>query len=217
MDMENNEQLSAQQSLKIISEAIEQSRKDMTRSCGKTLLMWGTIICLTATVIGFLWKLTGSWYWNFMWLVMVFGGLLANRKITKSENIAGTPKMFVNDMVKNIWKAFAVTVFIAILAGPFSIFDGESQSHELPITATIIICISLAAFITGLVLKSNTIILCNCAGAYSSTSAALESNGAMEMAAVFMAGLIMMVVPALIILYRMKLAGEGAAQAKNNE
>lgn len=92
MDMENNEQLSAQQSLKIISEAIEQSRKDMTRSCGKTLLMWGTIICLTATVIGFLWKLTGSWYWNFMWLVMVFGGLLANRKITKSENIAGTPK-----------------------------------------------------------------------------------------------------------------------------
>lgn len=41
MDMENNEQLSAQQSLKIISEAIEQSRKDMTRSCGKTLLMWG--------------------------------------------------------------------------------------------------------------------------------------------------------------------------------
>ncbi len=159
MDMENNEQLSAQQSLKIISEAIEQSRKDMTRSCGKTLLMWGTIICLTATAIGILWKLTGSWYWNFMWLVMVFGGLLANRKITKSENIAGTPKMFVNDMVKNIWKAFAVTVFIAILAGPFSIFDGESQSHKLPITATIIICISLAAFITGLVLKSNTIIL----------------------------------------------------------
>lgn len=66
-------------------------------------------------------------------------------------------------------------------------------------------------------LKSNTIILCNCAGAYSSTSAALESNGAMEMAAVFMAGLIMMVVPALIILYRMKRAGEGAAQAENNE
>ena len=37
------------------------------------------------------------------------------------------------------------------------------------------------------------------------------------MAAVFMAGLIMMVVPALIILYRMKRAGEGAAQAENNE
>lgn len=72
METEENKKLSAEQSLKIISEAIEQSRKDMTRSCGKTLLMWGVIICLTATVIGILWKLTGSWYWNFMWLVMVF-------------------------------------------------------------------------------------------------------------------------------------------------
>lgn len=204
MDMENNEKISAEQSLKIISETIEQSRKDMTRSSVKPLLMWGILICLTATVIGILWNFTGSYYWNFMWFVMIFGGLIANRKITKNENIARTPKSFVNDVVKNIWKAFAVIIFIAMLAGPISALDGNTQAHELPITATIIICISLAAFMTGLVLKSNTITICICGGAYSSIRAALEREGPAEMVAVFMAGLIMMVLPALIILYRMK-------------
>lgn len=102
--MENNEKISAEQSLKIISEAIEQSRKDMTRSSVKPLLMWGILICLTATVIGILWNFTGSYYWNFMWFVMIFGGLIANRKITKNENIARTPKSFVNDVVKTSGK-----------------------------------------------------------------------------------------------------------------
>lgn len=91
-----------------------------------------------------------------------------------------------------------------MLAGPISALDGNTQAHELPITATIIICISLAAFMTGLVLKSNTITICICGGAYSSIRAALEREGPAEMVAVFMAGLIMMVLPALIILYRMK-------------
>lgn len=43
--MDNNEKLSAERSLKIISEAIEQSRTDIMRNAGMPMIFWGILTC----------------------------------------------------------------------------------------------------------------------------------------------------------------------------
>ena len=81
METEENKKLSAEHSIEIIRETIEQSRKVITRNCAINLLTWGILICVTATVIGLLWSYTNSYYCNLGWIVMVFIGLLINSKM----------------------------------------------------------------------------------------------------------------------------------------
>lgn len=201
METEENKNLSVEHSIEIIRETIEQSRKDITRNCSITLLTWGILICVTATVIGLLWSYTSSYYWNLGWIVMVFAGLIINHKMIKEEDTAGAPKSFINDITKNIWKTFAVVVFMVILASPATNFDGAPQTHELPLSATINICMTFAAIMTGIVLKSEMISLFACCGSYSSITAALDCNGSGEMVAVIFGGMLMMVIPGAIKLY----------------
>lgn len=217
METENDKKLSAEQSLEIIREAIEQSRKSMTRSCARTLLMWGVLVCVTSTAIGFLWSISNSHYWNLLWVVMAAVGLYSNKKMYSKDNMRKEPKTFVNDVIKYIWQAFAATSFIAVFIGICAKFDSQPQVYTLPITATINICICLSAMITALVLKNKTISTCVCIGAYGSITAALEHNGPAEMTAMFMAGLIMMVLPGTIILYRMKKAKSHINGQSGNE
>lgn len=201
METEENKKLSAEHSIEIIRETIEQSRKVITRNCAITLLTWGILICVTATVIGLLWSYTSSYYCNLGWIVMVFIGLIINHKMIKEEYTAGVPKSFINDITKNIWKTFAVVVFMVILASPATNFDGAPQMHELPLAATINICMTFAAIMTGIVLKSEMISLFACCGSYSSITAALDCNGPEEMVAVIFGGMLMMVIPGAIKLY----------------
>lgn len=201
METEENKKLSAEHSIEIIRETIEQSRKVITRNCAITLLTWGILICVTATIIGLLWSYTNSYYCNLGWIVMVLIGLLINSKMIKEEETASVPKSFINDITKNIWRTFAVVVFMVILASPVTNFDGAPQTHELPISATINICMTFAAIMTGIVLKSEMISLFACCGSYSSIKAALDCNGPEEMAAVIFGGMLMMVIPGAIKLY----------------
>ena len=65
--MENNEKLTAERSLEIISEAIEQGRRDVERNAGTPMIMWGVLSCVTGCLVCALWRLTASPAWNVLW------------------------------------------------------------------------------------------------------------------------------------------------------
>ena len=65
--MENNEKLSAEQSLKIISEVIEQSRNEIMQNAGAPMVFWGALTGVTSIIIWILWTATDNPSWNALW------------------------------------------------------------------------------------------------------------------------------------------------------
>lgn len=72
--MDNNEKLSAERSLKIISEAIEQSRTDIMRNAGMPMIFWGILTCITSVAVCYLWQTTDNPSWNALWFLMAVIG-----------------------------------------------------------------------------------------------------------------------------------------------
>ena len=56
--MEEQNKLTAERSLEIIKESIEQSRRDITRGSWKSMLVWGILVAVIALVVGHLWEHT---------------------------------------------------------------------------------------------------------------------------------------------------------------
>lgn len=133
------------------------------------------------------------------------------------EDTAGVPKSFINDITKNIWRTFAVVIFTSTVASQVTNFGNDPIAQELPISATINICMTFAAIMTGIVLKSEMISLFACCGSYSSIKAALDCNGPEEMAAVIFGGMLMMVIPGAIALYKNRKPKGRQNEAKLNE
>ncbi|MBQ1831262.1 MAG: hypothetical protein II112_02710, partial [Bacteroidales bacterium] len=81
--MENN--FSAENSLRLIAETIERSRRTIAKNSGKPLILWGSLVALTAVVIYILWSLTGSPAWNFLWFAMSAVGAVAMRSMMRNS------------------------------------------------------------------------------------------------------------------------------------
>ena len=73
--MENN--FSAENSLRLIAETIERSRRTIAKNSGKPLILWGALVAVTAIVIWALWSKTGSAAWNWMWFGIFSTGFFA--------------------------------------------------------------------------------------------------------------------------------------------
>ena len=68
--MEQNKEMMAQESLRLITESFNKSRKDILRNSAKYFILWGTLLTVTSLVIYLLWHLTGKPQWNFLWFAM---------------------------------------------------------------------------------------------------------------------------------------------------
>ena len=87
--MENN--FSAENSLRLIAETIDRSRRTIAKNSGKPLILWGVLVALTAMIIWALWSKTGSAAWNFLWFAMTAIGAVCMRFMTRnSERVPDT-------------------------------------------------------------------------------------------------------------------------------
>ncbi|MBO6083174.1 MAG: hypothetical protein J6P46_09175, partial [Bacteroidales bacterium] len=68
--MEQNNEMSAQQSLQIITETFNKSRKGILRNSAKYFMLWGALLTAISLVIYLLWNLTGKPQWKFVWFAM---------------------------------------------------------------------------------------------------------------------------------------------------
>ena len=161
--MENtneNKEMTARESLSLITETLNNSRKEITRRSGKYFLFWGTLLTFFSFLIYLLWKLTGNGMWNLLWFAMPAIGVplewLSRRK-NPSERVQND----VSRINGGIWATFgifacALSLFTVIYAEVGSGVVGPLTA-AFSLTAGIAMLFGLAESITGVVLKNWTI------------------------------------------------------------
>ncbi|MBO5581918.1 MAG: hypothetical protein J5948_05345 [Bacteroidales bacterium] len=147
--MEQNKELTAQESLRLISESFNKSRKDILRNSAKYFILWGTLLTLTSLAIYLLWHFTGKPQWNFLWFAMPvigypFAALIGNNSIAIPQNE-------VSKMIGGIWSVFGV---FSITLSAIAVF-----LVPMHITLVIVIILGLAECISGVLLKNWPIII----------------------------------------------------------
>ena len=203
--MENNNELTAERSLEIIKRQIEQSRKDTEKNSGTSLIVWGTMVFITALLVWYLWSTTGQGAWGFLWFAMAFIGWMLMIWQGKKEKRTHLPKTIITQMMSNVWLAFGIFassfpilmfVVAPLLFGKFALGYG--------ITSIIVLLLGMSTTITGLLLKNGWITAGGIVGGLAGAASAMLIQGPDEMLVMAGVSLISLVIPGIMINWRTK-------------
>ena len=136
--MEQNKEMTAQQSLQIISETFNNSRKEILRGSAKYFI-----------VIYLLWHLTGKPEWNFLWFAMPVIGYPIAALMGKYSK--AMPQNEVSKMLGNVWGVFGVFAITLSIIAIFLV--------PMRVSLIIVIIMGLAECMSGVLLKNWTIII----------------------------------------------------------
>ena len=147
--MEQNKEMTAQESLQLISESFNKSRNDILRNSAKYFVLWGILLTATSLTIYLLWHFTGKPQWNFLWFAMPVIGYPLAALVGKSN--APIPQNEVSKMLGGVWSVF----------GTFSLALSAIAVFVVPmhVTLIIVIILGLAECISGVLLKNWPIII----------------------------------------------------------
>ena len=147
--MEQNKEMTAQESLRLISETFNNSRKEILRGSAKYFILWGALLTAISLLIYLLWHLTGKPEWNFLWFAMPVVGYPLAALMGKYNK--AIPQNEVSKMLGNVWSVF----------GAFSITLSAVAIFLVPMHVTLIIVIimGLAECMSGVLLKNWPIIV----------------------------------------------------------
>lgn len=159
--MENN--FSAENSLRLISETIERSRRTITKNAGKPLILWGTLVTVTSLVIWLLWSKTGSPAWNFLWFAMSAIGIICGRVMDRGKEKAAVTEL--TRTLGKIWGWFGIfaTSFFALVWIAWGIRSaaGIEGTLSVDLSMVILMMMGLCGTISGAVLKNKTLVICS--------------------------------------------------------
>ena len=147
--MEQIKEMTAQQSLQLITETFNRSRKGILRNSAKYFMLWGALLTVTSLVIYLLWHFTGKPNWNFLWFAMPLIGYPIAALMGK-YNVA-IPQNEVSKMLSGVWSVF----------GAFAITLSVTAIFLVPMNVSLIIVIilGLAECMSGVLLKNWPIII----------------------------------------------------------
>ena len=148
--MEQNKEMTASESLALITETLNNSRRAILRNNSKGFILWGVLLTVFSLAIYLLWHYTGSPAWNFLWFAMPLIGYPLAIMLGKKDEAA--PKSEISRLIGYIWTVFGV----------FSMSISAIAVFVVPmhITLLIVIMLGLAESVSGVVLKNWPIIIC---------------------------------------------------------
>ena len=148
--MEQNKEMTAQESLNLISETMNNSRKEIVRNSGKYFVLWGVLLTVFSLLVYFLWKTTGKVAWNNLWFALPIIGYPLSRW-AKNKEKDSRAENFISRINGGIWGTFGV---FACSVALFSVL--YSQFFDSPLT-TIVLGVTLSPQIVLLFGMSETI------------------------------------------------------------
>ena len=155
--MEQNKEMTANESLALITETLNNNRKEITRRGGKYFILWGILLTFFSLLVYILWKTTGHAYWNNIWFAMPLVGFPLARMIRSKEEPAGATNA-VSRIISGIWTSFgvfacSVAAFTVIFT---TLFDNPLAAIVLgaSLTAEIVLLFGLAETISGVALRN---------------------------------------------------------------
>jgi len=146
--MELNNELTAQDSLRVITETLNNNRRAILRNGAKYFLLWGAVLTVFSLVIYELWHCTGNPVWNMLWFAMPIVGYPLAAILRKHETVV--PKNILGSLIGQTWALYGVfAVTIAAIAVFFV---------PMHITLLIVVLMGFAEAVSGLLLKNWPII-----------------------------------------------------------
>ena len=152
--------MTAAQSLAIITETLNNSRKDILRSSAKYYILWGVLLTFFSLLIYVLWKTGGNAAWNNLWLAMPAVGFPLAKWLERKEGSVRT-KNAISRISGGIWLTFGIfacSVFVFHLL--FSLMNTNpigAIAVGTSLSAQIILLFGMAEAISGFALKNLTI------------------------------------------------------------
>ena len=145
---EQIEEMTAAKSLSLITETLNNSRRDILRNNSKYFVLWGCLLTVMSLAIYLLWHFTGSPKWNFLWFAMPLGYPIAALMGRRDK---GRPQNEIGRILGNIWAVFGVfSVCISVIAVSWV---------PLHVTLLIVVMLGIAESISGAVLKNWPVII----------------------------------------------------------
>ena len=155
--MEQNKEMTAEESLSLITETLNNTRKEITRNSGKYFILWGIMLTIFSLSIYLLCKFTDKDAWNWLWFAMPAIGIPTGRFLRGKEG-SELVRNDVSRFVSGIWSTFG---FFACAVGAFTLIYIQVSSNFCRLisavnglTAELVLLFGLAECITGVVLKN---------------------------------------------------------------
>lgn len=158
--MEQNKEMTAQESLNLISETMNNSRREIVRNSGKYFVLWGILLTVFSLLVYFLWKTTGKVAWNNLWFALPLIGYPLSRW-AKNKEKDSRAENFISRINGGIWGTFGVfacsVALFSVLYSQF--FDSPLTTIVLGVTLSpqIVLLFGMAETICGIALKNWTI------------------------------------------------------------
>lgn len=196
------ENLTAESSLRLIAETIEKSRNAIAKNSGKPLILWGTLVSLTAIIVWALWSHTGSPMWNLLWFAMSAIGGVGTYFLTRNQE--KVPESETKRILGSIWKWFGIfsTGFYALLWLVALILYVRDSSAVITVDLTLIITLmmGLCGAISGSVMKMKAVTASAVIGtALSALLILLVPDGSpVQILSIAILGLVVLLIPGVI-------------------
>jgi len=147
--MELNKELTAQESLRVITETLNSNRRALLRNGAKFFILWGAILTVFSLVIYALWHCTGKPVWNMLWFAMPIVGYPLAAILRKHDTVV--PKNILGTLIGQTWALYGV---FAIVISAIAVFF-----VPMHITLIIVVLMGFAEAVSGLLLKNWPIIV----------------------------------------------------------
>lgn len=167
--MEENNNLTAERSLEIITEQIDRSRRVVAKDVGLSLYVAGLCTMSMALLIGLCIYLTANMAYYLLYLTLPVVIYLASRFAKRNQT--KVPASFVGTMVAKTWVTFAIfTLSFFVFVNLYNIFMGRMESPEVYARLmihpfrVILLLMGMAITISGYILKSRWLVWCGIIG-----------------------------------------------------
>ena len=161
--MENTEkqsrELTAEESLSLITETLNSSRREITRRSSKYYILWGILLTLFSLIVYALCKLTDQEAWNCLWFAMPIVGFLLARLLGRKDTAVHVQND-VSRITHGIWTSFGIfSCAVAAFTLIFSLL-GTNIIRTLVsvagLSAELVLIFGLAECACGVALKNWT-------------------------------------------------------------
>ena len=171
--MEDNNILTAERSLEIITEQIERSRKSVSEDVGMSLFISGLCIIGIAFVTSICALLTGNMAFHLLYVLVPVLVIGIERYVKRNKPKA--PTSFIGTMVDKTWQTFGIFVLsffvLSILFNRLMLHDAlvadnmqvYFQNRINPVRI-ILLMMGMAVTINGYILKSKWMVWCGIIG-----------------------------------------------------
>lgn len=155
---EQTKGMTAEESLSLITETLNSSRKEITRRSSKYYILWGALLTAFSLIVYLLWTLTDQEAWNNLWFAMPVIGFLLARLIRRKDTETHVQND-VSRITQGIWTAFGI--FASVVAAFTVLYSKWGVPNIFRVfavvngmTAEIILLFGLAECISGIALKN---------------------------------------------------------------